>query len=71
MPSSRKLLKPGIEPSSVTPKLHWQVDSLPLAPPGKPMYIMCVCVCVCVCVNLYLYGATYAINKMLIPPLIM
>ena len=65
MPSSRKLPNPGIEPASVISKLPWQVDSLPLGPPGKP-----VCVCVCVCINLYLYGATYAIKKMLIPPLI-
>ena len=36
--------------------LHWQLGSLPLAPPAKPKYIhvaangyiyMCVCVCVC------------------------
>ena len=26
----------GIEPVSVTSNLHWQVGSLPLAPPGKP-----------------------------------
>ena len=24
--------------------LHWQVDSLPLAPPGKPTTYMCVCI---------------------------
>ena len=30
--------------------LHWQAGSLPLAPPGKPVSIVCVCVCVCVCV---------------------
>ena len=26
----------GIEPESLTSNLHWQVGSLPLAPPGKP-----------------------------------
>ena len=31
--------------------LHWQVGSLPLAPPGKPY--MCVCVCVCVCIYIW------------------
>ena len=30
--------------------LHWQVGSLPLAAPGKPM-----CMCVCVCVYIYIY----------------
>ena len=30
--------------------LHWQVGSLPPAPPGKPF--VCVCVCVCVCIHL-------------------
>ena len=30
--------------------LHWQADSLPLAPPGKPE-----CVYMCVCVYIYLY----------------
>ena len=25
--------------------LHYQADSLPLAPPGKPCEMMCVCVC--------------------------
>ena len=29
------LPKPGIKPSSLS-LLHWQVGSLPLAPPGKP-----------------------------------
>ena len=38
--------------------LHWQVDSLPLVPSGKPFFVystyqikacLCVCVCVCVC----------------------
>ena len=29
--------------------LHWQTDSLPPAPPGKPVCV-CVCVSVCVCV---------------------
>ena len=31
---SLDLPDPGIEPSSLAP-LHWQVDSLPLAPPGS------------------------------------
>ena len=26
----------GTEPASLMPNLHWQVGSLPLAPPGKP-----------------------------------
>ena len=29
------LLDPWIEPKSLTSNLHWQVDSLPLAPPGE------------------------------------
>ena len=36
-PSPRDLPNPGIERASPTPNLHWQVGSLPLAPPGKPM----------------------------------
>ena len=31
--------------------LHWQVDSLPLMPPGQPKYCVCVCVCVCVYIS--------------------
>ena len=39
MSSSRGLPDPGIEPVSLS-LLHWQVGSLPLAPPGKPtMYL--------------------------------
>ena len=31
------LPNPGIEPPSfASPGLHWQADSLPLVPPGKP-----------------------------------
>ena len=33
-PSPGKLPNPGTEPTSLTS--HWQVGSLPLAPPGKP-----------------------------------
>ena len=34
--------------------LYWQAGSLPLAPPGKPIYMfVCVCACVCVCVCVY------------------
>ena len=36
---------PGIEPVSFY-LLHWQVDSLPQAPPGKLTYV-----CVCVYIN--------------------
>ena len=35
MPSSGGLCDPGMEPACL---LHWQVDSLPLAPPGKPSF---------------------------------
>ena len=39
MSSSRGLPDPGIESVSLS-LLHWQVGSLPLAPPGKPtMYL--------------------------------
>ena len=31
------LLNPGIEPMSLM-SLHWQADSLPLAPPGKSRF---------------------------------
>ena len=35
-PTPEDLPNPGIEPvSPVSPALHWQADSLPLAPPGK------------------------------------
>ena len=34
-PSPGDLLGPGIKPSCVS--LHWQVDSLRLKPPGKPV----------------------------------
>ena len=34
-PSPGDLPDPGMEPSSLR-LLHWQVDSLPLVPPGKP-----------------------------------
>ena len=39
-PPPRDLPDPGIEPTSLC-LLHWQVGSLPLAPPGKPacMYL--------------------------------
>ena len=40
-PPSGDLLNPGIKPSSnlhLLCPLHWQVGSLPLAPPGKPNY---------------------------------
>ena len=33
--SPADLPNPGIEPTSLVP-LHWQADSLLLAPPGKP-----------------------------------
>ena len=32
--------------------LYWQMGSLPLAPPRKPIYI-CVCVCIYVCIHIY------------------
>ena len=38
---SGDLLDPGIKPASnlhLLRPLHWQVGSLPLAPPGKPSY---------------------------------
>ena len=35
-PSPRDFPNQGIKPVSLTSKLHWQVGSLPLAPPGKP-----------------------------------
>ena len=35
MPSSRDLPNPGIK-SHLLCLLHWQLDSLPLVPPGKP-----------------------------------
>ena len=31
------LLDPGIKPAFLKSNLHWQVASLPLAPPGKPL----------------------------------
>ena len=46
---------PGIKPTFMS--LHWQVDSLPLVPPGKPC--VCVCVCVCVCRHIYVYIYVY------------
>ena len=40
-PPSEDLLDTGIEPTFLTWNphlLHWQADSLPLAPPGKPYF---------------------------------
>ena len=37
MPSSGDLPDSGIKPASLTVSLHWQVGSLPLVPPGKPI----------------------------------
>ena len=34
--------------------LHWQVGSLPLELPQKPIYIY-ICICVCVCIYIYIY----------------
>ena len=49
-PSPFNLPNPEIKPGSLC-LLHWQEDSLPMAPPpGKPICKRCVCVCVCVCV---------------------
>ena len=36
-PSPGDLPDPGIEPTSLMSNLHWQVDSSPLAPLGKPI----------------------------------
>ena len=36
-PSLEDLSDPGIEPASLMSNLHWQVSSLPLEPPGKPL----------------------------------
>ena len=50
--------------------LHWQVGSLPLAPPGKPMCVcvyvwgMCVCVCGRVCVwSVCVWGGCVCIDN--------
>ena len=40
-PPPRDLSNPGIEPISLC-LLHWQVDSLPLAPLGKPQLMFSV-----------------------------
>ena len=40
-PLPRDLSNPGIEPTSLC-LLHWQVDSLPLAPLGKPQLMFSV-----------------------------
>ena len=37
MPSSWDLPYPGIKSMSLSSNLHWQVGSLPLVPPGKPI----------------------------------
>ena len=51
-PSSADLPDPEIKSVSlISPAL--EVSSLPLAPPGKPIYIN-VCVCVCVCVYTFI-----------------
>ena len=36
-PPSEDLSDPGIKPASLTSLLDWQVDSLPLGPPGRPV----------------------------------
>ena len=38
-PSPGDLLNLGIEPACLTSNLHWQVGSLPLVPPGKPITV--------------------------------
>ena len=38
-PSLGDLPDPGIEPASLSSNLHWQASSLPLASPGKPMFM--------------------------------
>ena len=48
-PPPGELPDTGIEPASLTSP-DWQVGSLPLAPPGKPVY---TCVCV-YCVSPYI-----------------
>ena len=50
MPSSSDLPDPGIELASLS-LLHWQVDSLPLAPPGKSH--------INVCINIHSYTHTH------------
>ena len=47
MPSSRGASWPQGLNLNLFCLLHWQADSLPLAPPGKPMYIV-IMVCVAV-----------------------
>ena len=43
-PPAGDLLDPGIEPvSPMRRPLHWQVGSLPLAPPGKPKSLYWIC----------------------------
>ena len=37
IPFSRDLPNPGMEVASLKSNLHWQVSSLPPAPPGKPI----------------------------------
>ena len=38
MPSCWDLPYPGIKSMSLSSNLHWQVGSLSLVPPGKPIY---------------------------------
>ena len=39
-PPPGDLSDPRIEPASLTSNLNWQVGSLPLAPPEKPIYCL-------------------------------
>ena len=42
-PPPEDLPTPGIKPESLLCLLHWQAGSLPLAPPGKPLYTQHYC----------------------------
>ena len=53
MPSSRRSSQPRDQTPHLLCLLHCQAGSLPLVPPGKPLWMICVCVYVCVCAHMH------------------
>ena len=47
------------QPRGLLPLLHWQADSLPLAPPGKPHKNVCVHMCIHDFIYMYIYAHTH------------
>ena len=53
MPCSRASSQPRGSNLSLLCLLHWQIDSLPLAPPGKPQHMVCPSVKIIIVAHTY------------------